>query len=146
MEAIRCEGLTKHYGAIAALDGLTLGVEQGSVFGFLGPNGAGKTTTVKLLTGLVIPSGGKAWVSGEEVRPNSISLRRKIGYLPEEPAFYNWMTGRGFLSFVGELHHLPSREIRLRRDELLKLVDLEQLAESRQDNAKARYLGIPACL
>ncbi|MCL0079604.1 hypothetical protein M1O18_01675 [Dehalococcoidia bacterium] len=100
---------------------------------------------MKLLTGLVIPSGGKAWVSGEEVRPNSISLRRKIGYLPEEPAFYNWMTGRGVLSFVGELHHLPAREIRLRRDELLDLVDLEQLAESRQDNAKARYLGIPAC-
>ncbi|MCL0069185.1 ABC transporter ATP-binding protein [Dehalococcoidia bacterium] len=86
---------------------------------------------MKLLTGLVIPSGGKAWVSGEEVRPNSISLRRKIGYLPEEPAFYNWMTGRDFLSFVGELHHLPAREIRLRRDELLKLVDLEQSAGRR---------------
>jgi len=126
--AIRCEGLTKHYGAIAALDGLTLAVEEGSVFGFLGPNGAGKTTAVKLLTGLATPSGGKAWVSGEEVTSSSISLRSKIGYLPEEPAFYNWMTGREFLSFVGELHHLPPRELRLRRDELLEMVDLEQAA------------------
>jgi len=126
--AIRCEGLTKHYGSIAALDGLTLAVEEGSVFGFLGPNGAGKTTTVKLLTGLATPSGGKAWVSGEEVTSSSIALRSKIGYLPEEPAFYNWMTGREFLSFVGELHHLPPRELRLRRDELLEMVDLEQAA------------------
>ena len=131
MEAIRCEGLTKHYGSIPALDGLTLSVAEGSIFGFLGPNGAGKTTTVKLLTGLSTPTGGKAWVNGKEVMSNSISLRRKIGYLPEEPAFYNWMTGRGFLSFVGELHHLPSREIRLRRDEHLEMVDLQGAAERR---------------
>jgi ABC-2 type transport system ATP-binding protein len=128
VEAIRCEGLTKHYGAIAALDGLTLSIKEGSVFGFVGPNGAGKTTTVKLLTGLITPSAGKVWVADEEVTSSSISLRSKIGYLPEEPAFYNWMTGREFLSFVGELHHLPSGEIWLRHDELLEIVDLEQSA------------------
>ncbi len=128
MEAIRCEGLTKHYGTIAALNGLNLSVEEGSVFGFLGPNGSGKTTTMKLLTGLSSPSGGKAWVAGEEVTPNAISLRSKIGYLPEEPAFYNWMTGREFLGFVGQLHHLPSREIKLRCDEFLELVELQQAA------------------
>ncbi len=128
MEAIRCEGLSKHYGAIAALDGLTLAVEEGSVFGFLGPNGAGKTTAMRLLTGLTTPSGGNAWVAGEQVTSESISLRSKIGYLPEEPAFYNWMTGRDFLSFVGELHHLAPREIRVRRDELLEMVGLEQAA------------------
>jgi ABC-2 type transport system ATP-binding protein len=129
MEAIRCEGLTKHYGSIAALDGLNLSVAEGSIFGFLGPNGAGKTTTVKLLTGLSTPTGGKAWVADEEVRSSSISLRSKIGYLPEEPVFYNWMSGREFLSFVGELHHLPSREIKLRCDELLEMVDLQGAAE-----------------
>lgn len=131
MGAIRCEGLTKHYGKIAALNGLNLSVEEGSVFGFLGPNGAGKTTTVKLLTGLSIPSGGRAWVAGEEVNSNATSLRSKIGYLPEEPAFYNWMTGREFLSFVGKLHHLPSREIKQRCDELLELVDLQEAAGRR---------------
>jgi len=128
MEAIRCEGLTKHYGRFAALNGLDLSVEAGSVFGFLGPNGAGKTTTVKLLTGLSTSSGGRAWVAGEEAHSNATSLRSKIGYLPEEPAFYNWMTGREFLSFVGKLHHLPSREIKPRCDELLGLVDLQEAA------------------
>jgi ABC-2 type transport system ATP-binding protein len=129
MEAIRCEGLTKHYGPIAALDGLNLSVAEGSIFGFLGPNGAGKTTTVKLLTGLSTPTRGRAWVADEEVRSTSISLRSKIGYLPEEPVFYNWMSGREFLSFVGELHRLPSREIKLRCDELLGIVDLQGAAE-----------------
>lgn len=131
MEAIRCERLTKHYGKVAALNGLDLSVEEGSVFGFLGPNGAGKTTTVKLLTGLSTSSGGRAWVAGEEVSSNATSLRSKIGYLPEEPAFYNWMTGREFLSFVGKLHHLPSREIRQRCDELLELVDLQEASGRR---------------
>jgi ABC-2 type transport system ATP-binding protein len=129
MEAIRCEGLTKHYGPIAALDGLNLSVAEGSIFGFLGPNGAGKTTTVKLLTGLSTPTRGRAWVADEEVRSSSLSLRSKIGYLPEEPVFYNWMSGREFLSFVGELHRLPSREIKLRCDELLEIVDLQGAAE-----------------
>jgi len=131
VEAIRCEGLTKHYGKIAALNGLNLSVEEGSVFGFLGPNGAGKTTTVKLLTGLSTSSGGRAWVAGEEVSSNATSLRSKIGYLPEEPAFYNWMTGREFLSFVGKLHRLPSREIKQRCDELLELVELEEASGRR---------------
>jgi len=131
MEAIRCEGLTKHYSRFAALNGLDLSVEAGSVFGFLGPNGAGKTTTVKLLTGLSTSSGGRAWVAGKEVHSNATSLRSKIGYLPEEPAFYNWMTGREFLSFVGKLHHLPSQETKQRCEELLELVDLREAAGRR---------------
>ena len=129
MEAVRCQGLTKYYGDVTALDSLDLIVEERSVFGFLGPNGAGKTTTMKLLTGLSLPSAGRAWVTGEQVTPNTLSLRGRIGYLPEVPAFYNWMTGREFLSFVGELHHLPYREISLRCDELLELVELQQAAK-----------------
>lgn len=131
MEAIRCEGLTKHYGAIAAVDGLNLVIEEGSIFGFLGPNGAGKTTTVRLLTGLSRPSRGKAWVMGEEVTPTSVSLRSKVGYLPEEPAFYNWMNGREFLIYVGELFHLPSRENKKRCDELLEFAGLNEAASRR---------------
>lgn len=131
MEAIRCEGLTKHYGAIAAVDGLNLVIEEGSIFGFLGPNGAGKTTTVRLLTGLSRPSRGKAWVMGEEVTPTSVSLRSRVGYLPEEPAFYNWMNGREFLIYVGELFHLPSRENKKRCDELLEFAGLSEAASRR---------------
>jgi len=114
---------------VAALDGLDLVVEERSVFGFLGPNGAGKTTTVRLLVGLSLPSAGRAWVDGELVTPEAVSLRGRIGYLPDVPAFYNWMTGREYLSFAGELHHLSLREVSLRRDELLELVDLKEAAK-----------------
>lgn len=131
MQAIRCEGLTKHYGSIIALDNLDLNVEGGVVFGYLGPNGAGKTTTLRILTGLGKATSGRAWVAGEEVAPNSFSLQSKIGYLPEEPAFYNWMTGREYLTFVGEVFRLPAKGVRTRREELLELVDLTHAASRR---------------
>ena len=128
MEAIRCQNLTKRYGEITALDNLDLTIEEHSVFGFLGPNGAGKTTTVKLLTGLSIPSAGNAWITGEEITTGNAVVRTGIGFLPDVPAFCDWMTGQEFLTFVGELHGLPSREISLRRDEQLELVDLKDAA------------------
>ncbi|MEW6034203.1 MAG: ABC transporter ATP-binding protein [Chloroflexota bacterium] len=131
MPAIRCQGLTKRYGKITALDSLDLTVEEGVIFGFLGPNGAGKTTTLRLLTGLGRPTGGRAWVAGEEVHPYSSTLRSRVGYLPEEPAFYGWMTGREYLDFVGDLYHLPHRKARVRSEELLELVDLRQVASRR---------------
>jgi ABC-2 type transport system ATP-binding protein len=131
METIRCQGLTKRYGNIIALDDLNLVVEEQSVFGFLGPNGAGKTTTIRLLTGLSLPSVGTAWVAAEEVKADSQALRSKIGYLPDVPAFYEWMTGREFLHFVGELHRLPVQERSKRVDEILELVDLQEAAGRR---------------
>ena len=131
MEAIKCEGLTKRFGPITAVDSLDMVVEDGCVFGFLGRNGAGKTTTIKLLTALSKPTQGKAWVAGEEVVHNSLTLRRKIGYLPEEPTFYNWMNGREYMIYVGELFHLHGGEIKRRSSELLNWVDLEEAASRR---------------
>ena len=131
MEAIRCEGLTKRFGPVTAVDGLDMVVGEGCVFGFLGRNGAGKTTTIRMLTALSKPTQGKAWVMGEEVVHNSLSLRSKVGYLPEEPAFYSWMNGREYLTYVGELFHLPGSEIKRRCDELLSLVGLEEAASRR---------------
>jgi len=128
---VKCQGLSKRYGRIVALDKLDLEVERNTVFGFLGPNGAGKTTTLKVLTGLTRPTSGRAWVAGEEVSPASQTLRGKIGYLPEEPAFYNWMTGREYLAFVASLFGLPSPEAGRRCDELLELVDLSRDASRR---------------
>jgi ABC-2 type transport system ATP-binding protein len=116
MNAIQIEALHKHYGRVHALDGLTLTVPEGAVFGFLGPNGAGKSTTIRLLTGLAKPTSGHAWVSGEDVT--------QIGHLPEEPAFYNWMTPEEFLDHVGRIFGLKSMERRQRTGELLKLVGL----------------------
>jgi len=131
LPAIRCQGLTKRYGSIVALDNLDLTIEEKVIFGFLGPNGAGKTTALKIFTGLSRPTSGKAWVAGEEVVSHSRSLQSKIGYLPEEPAFYNWMTGREYLTFVGQIFSLSSRDIEKRCDELLELVDLSRDASRR---------------
>ncbi|UCG55331.1 MAG: ABC transporter ATP-binding protein, partial [Dehalococcoidia bacterium] len=119
MLAIKCEGLTKRYRDVVALNGLDLGIEEHSVFGFLGPNGAGKTTTVKLLVGLSTPFLGRSWIVGQEVNPGAIGLRSKIGYLPEVPTFYNWMSGWEFLVFAGELYQLSKVAIESRCNELL---------------------------
>jgi ABC-2 type transport system ATP-binding protein len=135
MTAIRIEGLHKAYGAVKALDGLDLAVETGSVFGFLGPNGAGKTTTIRILTGLAQASAGRAWVAGVEVtaRHDAAGGRftHNFGYLPEEPAFYNWMTPREFLDHVARLFDLPAAERRSRTAELLELVGLADVAMRR---------------
>jgi ABC-2 type transport system ATP-binding protein len=126
VEAIECRGLTKRYGKIIALDNLDLVVKERSVFGFLGPNGAGKTTTIKLLTGLSLPDKGRAWVNGKEVLPGDISFLEGVGFLPDVPAFYSWMTGRQYLKFVGELHRLEPLKIEKRCGELLELVNLKK--------------------
>jgi ABC-2 type transport system ATP-binding protein len=124
MPAIRTEGLSKHYGAVKALDSLNLEVPDNVVFGFLGPNGAGKTTTVKLLTGFARPTAGRAWVAGLAVGDDRLAFQSRIGLLPDVPAFYDWMSGREFLHMVGELHRLPPPEIKRRADELLEMVEL----------------------
>ena len=101
------------------------------VFGYLGPNGAGKTTTVRLLTGFSRPTAGRALVAGEAVGDGDLALHRKIGLLPDVPAFYDWMTGSEFLRYAGELHRLPPSDIKARTAELLELVDLTKAADRR---------------
>ncbi len=130
MSAIRIENLVKTYGAVRALDGLSLEVEQGSIFGFLGPNGAGKTTTIRILTGLAHPSGGHASVAGVEIGHNG-ALARRIGYLPEEPAFYGWMTAQEFLEYMGQLFGLSAAARRKRAGELLEKVGLGEVRKRR---------------
>ena len=136
-EAIRCEGLSKRFDKHLALDGLSLSVEQGSIFGFLGPNGAGKTTTLRLFTGLTNPSGGRVWVEDEEVSQSSLRLRSKVGYLPEAPAFYGWMTGLQFFRFTGELYGLGAAEAGVRAVDLLEEVGLSD-AGRRKVNGYSR--------
>jgi len=149
LDAIVCRGLSKHYGHITALDNLDLAVKEGTIFGFLGPNGAGKTTTLKLLVGLSKPTDGKAWIAGEAVTPHSANLQNSIGYLPEDPSFYSWMTARDYMSFVGQIFRLSSGEIKTRTDDLLELVDLSE-AGSRKIGGYSRgmrqRLGIAQAL
>jgi ABC-2 type transport system ATP-binding protein len=129
--AIRIEGLHKRFGDVQALDGLSLTAEPGSVFGFLGPNGAGKTTTIRILAGLARADSGRAWIDGLEVTADRRRLPGRIGYLPQDPAFYPWMTAREFLDHVGRMFGLPAGERRARIDELLDLVGLSEAAGRR---------------
>lgn len=125
---IVCQGLTKHYGAIQALHGLDLVVPPHSIFGFLGPNGAGKTTAIKLLAGLTRPTSGRAWMVGQEIGTHSLEMRRRIGYLAQEPRFYDWMTGRETLAYVGHFFP-PGGNLTKRVVEVLDLVDLTEAAD-----------------
>ena len=126
MPAIRCDNLTKRYGALTALDRLTIEVSEQSIFGFLGPNGSGKTTMIKLLMGMSRPNAGCAWVNGKEVIADAPEMRMQIGYLPDVPNFYNWMTGIEFMRFVGDLYHLTPTEKKSRSFELIELVGLQK--------------------
>lgn len=131
MQAIRTQELRKLFGSFIALDGLTLSVEEGTIFGFLGPNGAGKTTTIRILTGLAHATSGQAWVYGKEVISSGQEIARQIGYLPEEPAFYTWMKPGEFLDYVGSIFGLPASERASRIRELLALAGLEEAAKRR---------------
>ena len=120
MEAIRTEALTKHYRVgfwrprpYVALDALTLEVHEGEVFGFLGPNGAGKTTTLKLLMQLIYPTSGRAEILGRPV--GDIEVRRRIGYLPENPYFYDYLTAEELLEYFAGLfgHRGAARKTRV---------------------------------
>ena len=131
MPAIRIEALHKTFGDVQALNGLTLTVETGSVFGFLGPNGAGKTTTIRILAGLAQPDSGRAWVNNIQVTGDHHQVSRHIGYLPQDPTFYPWMTAREFLGYVGRVFGLSGRENQARGQELLELVGLSEVATRR---------------
>jgi ABC-2 type transport system ATP-binding protein len=125
MEAIRCQQLSKRYGPVHALKPLDLVVESGSIFGFLGRNGAGKTTTMRLLTGLAQPTTGSAWVAGVETTSADSRARASFGYLPQEPAFYRWMTAQEYLDYVARLFRLDSNIRPKRVQEMAALVGLE---------------------
>jgi ABC-2 type transport system ATP-binding protein len=132
MIAVRIEGLRKSFGRVKALDGLSLAVEAGSVFGFLGPNGAGKTTAIRILTGLARAQGGQAWLDGIDVTARGGRRAASLtGYLPQDPAFYPWMTAAEMLDHVGRVFGLPAGERRSRTAELLKLAGLEEAARRR---------------
>src|SRR5688572_16024848 len=129
MDAIRTEALTKHYSVgfwrprpYLALEGLTLSVGQGEVFGFLGPNGAGKTTTLKLLMQLIYPTSGTAEILGMPV--GSPEVKRRIGYLPENPYFYDHLTAVELLEYFGSLFGYAAADRRQRASRLLDEVGI----------------------
>jgi ABC-2 type transport system ATP-binding protein len=130
--AIEATELRKRYGDDTALDGVSLSIPDGSVYGFLGPNGAGKTTTMRLLTGLSTPTSGSARVAGTPVGDRR-ALAPKIGYLPEEPPLYDEFTGREQLEYVADLRGLPAPVAGERIDHHLERFDLAEDADRRID-------------
>jgi ABC-2 type transport system ATP-binding protein len=122
--AVQIAGLTKVYGSAHALAGVDLEVPEGSVFGFLGPNGAGKTTTLRILSGLARPTDGAATVFGHDVTRDDDAVHALIGYLPDVPGFYKWMTATEYLELSARLFALPPTVRRERIETLLELAGL----------------------
>ncbi|GAB4413172.1 MAG: ATP-binding cassette domain-containing protein [Anaerolineae bacterium] len=123
---IEVERLTKRYGRFVALDNISFAASQGEIVGFLGPNGAGKTTTMRILTGYMPPTSGRARVAGFDVLEESLAVRQHVGYLPEAVRLYREMTVRGYLQFIGQLRRVEHLKARI--DEVLDLVGLRERA------------------
>lgn len=124
MNVLEIKGLEKRFGSKAVLRGINLSVPEHSVFGFIGPNGAGKTTTMKAVLGLLNPDNGKILVNGEQVVFGQTSTNKIIGYLPDVPEFYGFMTAAEYLDFCGQITRMPKEKRRERTAELLELVGL----------------------
>ena len=122
--AVEISGLTKVFGRKTALAGVDLHVPEGSIFGFLGPNGAGKTTTLRILTGLTSQTAGTVSVLGHSIPLESHAIRAKVGFLPDVPGFYPWMTAPEFLTFAGRLFQIEDRILAARVTSLLEMVGL----------------------
>ncbi len=125
--AIEIRDLRKQYGDKAAVDGLTLSVEQGCFFGFLGPNGAGKTTTIKMLMGLAPPTSGSIELLGLPMPERSLEIKRQIGLVPDGSLLFDHLTGGEFIEFTGRVYGLDRSTSRGRAAELLELFDLGHL-------------------
>ena len=140
MAVIAFEGLSKHYGSFTAVRNLAFSVERGEVFGFLGPNGAGKTTTIRMLMGILVPSAGRATIEGLDCQRERTEGKRRVGYLPDTPVFYDFLRGREILEFVGEMHGQSRSTARHNAGKLLDELALGEAAEGHSD-VRARSSG-----
>ncbi|WP_373990646.1 ABC transporter ATP-binding protein [Duganella sp. BuS-21] len=126
---IEFQSLSKIYGDFNAVKPLTLTVRRGEVFGFLGPNGAGKTTTIRMMMGILVPSGGKVVIDGLDCHSDAAEVKRRVGYLPDTPIFYDYLRGREILQFVAEMHGYTRAEAAERSARLLAEFGLQEAGE-----------------
>ena len=122
---VELDALTKRYGDFEAIAGLSLAVARGEIFALLGPNGAGKTTTIRMLIGVLQPSEGTARIDGLDCFRDRVEVMRRVGYLPDEPVFYDYLRGGEIIRFVGEMHGLTREEIDARSGPLIDRLELD---------------------
>lgn len=125
---IQAENLTKHYGEVKALDGVSFHVEKGEIVGLLGPNGAGKTTAMKILTCFMPPSSGSASVAGYDIFDAPLEVKRRVGYLPEEPPVYPELTVTEFLNYAGRLKGIGTRDLSDARSQAMEKCGLGEVS------------------
>jgi len=123
---IKIEALSKRFGELAAVDNLNLEIKSGEIFGFLGPNGAGKTTTVKILSGLMYPTSGKAEIDGFDIVLQPEEAKRIMALVPDEPFVYPKLTGSEFMYFIGDLYSVPVGKQEERIPKLLGMFDMDR--------------------
>ncbi len=139
MNAVEVEGLRKTYGPRVALGGIDLTISQGEVFGLIGPNGSGKTTTLRILGTLIKPTGGSARIFGTDVVSDPDTVRRSIGYLPEEAGVYNNLTGTDYLNFIGRLYSQTDEGV---RDMVAQAREISGLGDRLADKAGGYSQGM----
>jgi ABC-2 type transport system ATP-binding protein len=126
---IEFQSLTKTYGSFEAVKPLTLSVRRGEVFGFLGPNGAGKTTTIRMMMGILAPSAGRVLVDKLDCHADAAEVKRRVGYLPDNPIFYDFLRGREILQFVAEMHGFARADAAARAARMLTEFGLDEVTE-----------------
>lgn len=124
--AVAWEGIGKHFGSTVAVDDVSLQIDAGSFFGIVGPNGAGKTTLLRMTTGLLRPDRGRVSVAGHDVWADPAAAKRRFGVVPDNPKLFDRLTGRELIEFTGELRGMDRDTVMVRRDSLLRLLDLEE--------------------
>jgi ABC-2 type transport system ATP-binding protein len=146
---LKLEALGKTFGPLTAVQDLSLSVEPGEIYGFLGPNGSGKTTTIKMIVGVLVPSSGQIFVGGRDANMDRPATNRQIGYVPDAPAFYDYLSGLESLTFVGEMHGLEPNISLARAKDLLAQFGLTNAKEDYAVNYSTgmkKRLGLAAAL
>jgi len=150
MPAVRLVNVTKRYGDLTAVDNLNLEIRKGEVLGLLGPNGSGKSTTMKMMLGLIAPTSGTVNVLGYDVVRNPIEVRRRIGYVPESPRIYEFLTALEFLDLTGDIYGMAPDAKKARIQEFVGAFDLEgregDIISSYSDGMKQKVAIISALM